>query len=254
MTKKAPPICAKAYKESFINQIGNVDSTIQLFNLLTDVYFFMKDRDGKFIAANPLQVEKLGLGREEDIIGKTDYDFFPEAMVNAYLGDDRHVMETRQPLEKKVELVSNPDGSISWHITSKVPIISIDNTVIGVMGFMRDLDKSADHWQPYHQMEPVISYIDQHYQQSIDIESLANLVGLSLSQFEKRFKATFNTTPIKFLIRYRITRSCHDLIHSDRKIIQISIDNGFYDHSHFSREFKRMIGMSPGEYRKRHTQ
>lgn len=241
-------------REQFISQIANADAAIKLFNYLEDVYFFIKDREGRFIAANPLQVEKLGCGQEGDVVGKVDSDFFPSSMVDRFLKDDRAVMESGQAIEKQIELVSNPDGSVNWQITSKVPVLSSAGLVIGVMGIMRDLDQSADQWQPYHQMKPVIDFIGDHYSQTISVEVLAEQVDLSVSQFEKRFRSAFNATPVQFIIRYRVTRACHDLVSSDKKIIDISINNGFYDHSHFSREFKRLIGLSPGQYRKRHTQ
>ncbi|MEM9160816.1 MAG: AraC family transcriptional regulator [Verrucomicrobiota bacterium] len=235
-----------------MNRCRGMEATVRLFTYLDDVYFFMKDKEGRFVAANSLQLKKMGLGLEGDLIGKRDTDFFPQSMVERYLRDDLEVMETGKPLERKIELVSNPDGSVDWHTTSKVPVLSENGEVIGIMGFMRDIEKSSAVKNSYHQMGEVMAFIDCHYQEAFEIASLAKIAGLSLSQFEKRFRSAFNSTPKRFLIRYRVTRACHDLINTRKTIAQVSLDNGFYDHSHFSREFKRIIGLPPGDYRKRH--
>lgn len=66
-------------------------SILALFSALGDVYFFMKDREGRFIGANQLQLEKLGLKREAELIGKTDFDFFPSYMITRYADDDAQV-------------------------------------------------------------------------------------------------------------------------------------------------------------------
>ena len=47
----------------------------------------MKDREGRFIGANQQQLEKLGLKSEEELIGKTDFDFFPSYMIADYSED-----------------------------------------------------------------------------------------------------------------------------------------------------------------------
>ena len=239
-------------KRKFIDQAGDIGSCIQLFQYMSDVYFFMKDKDGRFVAANSLLLEKMGVSMEEQIIGKTDYDFFPKQMVEHYLRDDNMVMQTGRPLEKKVELVTNPDGTVNWHTTSKVPVKDHQGNIIGIMGIMRDLNKSVDNWTPYQQMSPVIDYIGENYPKRFEIKVLADLLNLSLGQFEKRFRNTFGVSPKRFITRYRITRACHELTTTTKPITKISVEIGFYDHSHFSREFKSIMGMYPGEYRKRH--
>ncbi len=239
-------------KLRFFGEIGDVSPFIELFSAFSDVYFFMKDREGKFVAANALQVEKMGLGREEDLIGRTDHDFFPRHLVAKYLEDDRKVMQSGEPQHKKVEMVSNPDGSISWHVTSKMPVFSKTGEAIGVVGVMRDLDDDAPTWRPYRQMRPAIDYVRENYGEPIEVAVLAGLVQLSVSQFERRFRQLFHLTPTRFVIRFRISRACRDLVNTDRTLTRIAHDCGFYDHSHFSREFNRVIGISPGEYRRQH--
>ncbi len=222
----------------------------RLFDSLTDVCFFAKDLRGRFLMGNRAFLEKLGLDREEDLIGRDDFDFFPARLVEIFLRDDQHVMRTREPLIDRVELVSNSDGSIDWHITTKVPLVSRRNAALGIAGVTRDFRKSGEQWRPHQQFAAVIEHINQHYNSPLQVEDLASLMYLSVNQFERKFKQVFQISPMKFLTGYRVHRACYDLLHTDHSITQIAIRNGFYDHSHFIRHFRTAMGITPHQYRR----
>lgn len=228
-------------------------SILAAFSGLGDVYFFMKDREGRFIGANQQQLEKLGLQHEEDLIGKTDYDFFPSYMIAHYAKDDTQVMQSREPILRRVELVANPDGTVSWHVTSKFPLLNRLGDCVGIIGYMRDLERSDDSWLPYRRMNAVVKYINGHYAEPIGVTELAKVASLSISQFERRFRTVCGQTPSRFLIRYRLTRASQILVHSEASLSEIAHAVGFYDHSHFSREFKKHFGLAPGRYRSAHA-
>jgi PAS domain S-box-containing protein len=227
-------------------------SIMALFSALGDIYFFIKDTEGRFLAGNNLQLEKLGLDSEEQLIGKTDYDFFPSYMIAHYAEDDKQVIQSGQPILRRVELVANPDGSVSWHVTSKFPLYNKSGTCVGIVGSMRDFDHSDNAWQPYRRMNAVVEYISQHYTDPIEIADLASVASLSISQLERRFRTVFEQTPARFIIRYRLTRASQILMHSDATVSQIAQNVGFYDHSHFTREFQKLFGIAPGRYRREH--
>lgn len=228
-------------------------SVLALFSALGDVYLFMKDREGRFIGANQLQLDKLGLASEAELLGKTDYDFFPSYMIAHYVRDDAQVMESGEPILRRVELVANSDGSISWHVTSKFPLMNRAGECIGIIGCMRDFDRSDDAWQPYRRMNAAVDYISEHYPEPLEVANLAAVAGLSISQFERRFRIAFQQTPSRFIIRYRLTKASQLLVQTEKTISQIALEVGFYDHSHFSREFHKLFNLAPGRYRKQHA-
>ena len=236
-----------------LNQNLDPNSILALFSALGDVYFFMKDRDGRFIGANNLQLEKLGLSSEEALIGKTDLDFFPSYMIAHYAKDDAQVMDSGEPILRRVELVANPDGSVSWHVTSKFPLYDNQGACVGIIGCMRDFDRSDNAWQPYRRMNAVVDYINLNFSEPIEMAQLAKVANLSISQFERRFRTVFEQTPSRFLIKYRLTRASQILMHSDNTVSEIAQEVGFYDHSHFTREFQKLFGIAPGRYRKAHA-
>ena len=224
------------FKIRLLQRLKANSNLFRLFDSLTDVCFFAKDRRGRFIMGNRAFLEKLGLNREEDLIGKDDSAFFPERLIEIFLRDDQRVMRTGEPLID--------------HITTKVPLVSRNNHAVGIAGITRDFRKSGERWRPHQQFAAVIEHIDKNFNQAIQVEELASLMFLSVNQFERKFKQVFQVSPVKFLTGYRVHRACYDLLHTDQTITQIAIRNGFYDHSHFIRHFRDAMGMTPNQYRR----
>jgi AraC-like DNA-binding protein len=175
-------------------------------------------------------------------------------MIADYSEDDATVIRTGEPILGRAELVANTDGSVSWHVTSKFPLFNRAGNCVGIIGYMRDLNRSENAWQPYRRMNSVVEYIGQHYSESIEVADLAKVANLSISQLERRFRSAFQQTPTRFLIRYRLTRASQILVQSEETLSYIAQEVGFYDHSHFSREFQKLFGLSPGRYRKTHSE
>ena len=186
-----------SFKTRLLQRLKANSDLFRLFDSLPDVCFFAKDRRGRFIMGNRAFLEKLGLDREEDLIGKDDFDFFPERLVEIFLRDDQRVIRTGEPLIDRVELVSNSEGSIDWHITTKVPLVSRNNHAVGIAGITRDFRRSGERWRPHQQFAAVIDHIDQNYSQPIQVEELASLMYLSVNQFERKFKQVFQVSPVQ---------------------------------------------------------
>jgi len=229
-----------------------IHSAMKLFEFLPDVCFFVKNLRSEFVHANPPFVEMLGARRLEDILGKTDYDFSPRELAHHFVRDDRQVMRSGKPMASRVELVPNADRSISWHVTTKVPLWNERGDVIGLAGYTRDLTRATVTAGRYRDMAVVIEHLDRHFPESITVRQLASLAHLSVSQFERRFKALFQVTPMRYLIRLRLNKACQMLATSSTKITEVAVQCGFYDHSHFIRQFTATFGLSPSEHRKQH--
>ncbi|MEI6516767.1 MAG: AraC family transcriptional regulator, partial [bacterium] len=96
-----------------------------------------------------------------------------------------------------------------------------------------------------------LEHINTHYHEDISIRILAEMAHLSVSQFERKFKKTFQLTPVRHIIQVRIKAAKQLLVSTSKKISTIAQDTGFYDHSHFTREFIRETGFTPRDYRTR---
>ena len=240
------------FKSDFMEQMHSPLQMQLLFNHLPDVYYFVKDRAGRFVLANNTFIKQCGAETEEEIIGKTDFDFFPLGRAETYVNDDNQVMETGESIIDRVELAPDPGNSINWFITSKVPVYSHEGEIIGLAGTARDITRAGLALQPYTEMRSVLEYVRDNYSRSIEIKELAALVHLSVSQFERRFRKVFQISPLKHIMNVRIRAASVRLTTSNDTIAAIALDCGFYDHSHFTRNFRKLMGVSPKEYRKQY--
>ena len=219
---------------------------------MPDVYFFAKNMRGEFVHANESFVRMVGARSLEDVLGKNDYDFAPADLAIRFVRDDRQVLKTGQPIDRHVELVPNADGSITWHETSKVPLVDRRGRIRGLAGFTRDLHSGEVSWRRFRDLAPVVEYVAKHYAEPCRVSDLAALVHKSVSQFERVFRTAFGISAAKYVQKIRLQQTCRKLATTDDKIVEIAVSCGFYDHSHFTRCFRATFGMSPGAYRKRH--
>lgn len=94
-------------------------------------------------------------------------------------------------------------------------------------------------------------YIDSHYKENVTIETLANVTFLSRSYLIHIFTKEYGEPPISYLIKRRVEESRHLLAKTDRSILDIGLMVGFSSGSYFSQSFRRLVGVSPKEYRRR---
>ncbi|MFD2257845.1 helix-turn-helix domain-containing protein [Luteolibacter algae] len=222
----------------------------QLFNYLPGVYFVAKCKDGQVMMANQLAAQLCGQESEKDMIGKSDYDLFPSEQAEGYTRDDRQVYETGVPIIDRVELAPDPKNAINWFITTKLPLYGQNKKIIGLACIARNMEDDSEKVRPYAEMNDVLEYIRINYAAQIRVEDLAALAHLSVGQFERNFKKIFGISPKQHLMNVRIQAASHLLRSTHHTITSIAHETGFYDHSHFSRSFKKELGVSPGEYRK----
>jgi AraC-like DNA-binding protein/mannose-6-phosphate isomerase-like protein (cupin superfamily) len=95
-----------------------------------------------------------------------------------------------------------------------------------------------------------ISYMDEHFRQSLTIDDLARRANLSSSHFCREFKSAMGTSPIDYVLRRRITEACDLMRDPSLNLTEIAIYVGFSDSNYFSRLFKKVMGRSPREYRR----
>jgi PAS domain S-box-containing protein len=222
-----------------------------LENLPDNIYFFVKDSQGRFMLSNRLFWEKMGLTRSDQIVGKTDYDFFWTLQAQAYLHDDAEVIQTGISQINKLEIIPTADGLVDWYRTTKIPIRSRDGRNVGLVGITHDLRSANSALQPYRTMEPVIRHILEHYAQPVHARDLAAVAGMSLPRFTRRFKREFQVTPGRYLAMVRLNVACRLLASTRKSIADIALESGFYDHSFFTKQFVKYKGMTPKEFRTR---
>jgi len=214
------------------------------------LYLFAKDSDGRHVLGNMRTLQRCGCKDESELLGKTDYDFYPQELCAKYAEDDRKVLETGEPILELSELALNESGVVDWFITNKFPIKDKNDKVIGMIGTTIEYSKSHASYTNYSEIYPAVKHLRENFTGNLTISELADKVNLSVRQFQRKFKARFHMSIREYIIRLRIHKACELLRNTDMSLADISYETGFYDQSAFTRQFKVHVDESPLRYRK----
>ena len=95
----------------------------------------------------------------------------------------------------------------------------------------------------------VLRHMQAHLDQTITVDALAQEAGMSPSHFTRVFKETLGSTPMQFVMAYRIEQSLKMMDDAKRPLGDIALACGFSDQAHFTRSFKQLVGQTPRAYR-----
>ncbi len=104
-------------------------------------YVFVKDAESRFLINNKAHRAVLGVESLDEVVRKTDFDFFPQDLASQYYNDEQEVLHSKNPLVNREEQTVDNDGNEQWLITSKVPLFDATGSVSGLVGICRDITK-----------------------------------------------------------------------------------------------------------------
>jgi len=244
-----------AFTEAFYRKHPGARSVIGLFEHLPSVFFYAKDARHRYVWVNRLTLtEVFGLDSIERLLGRTDLDFQPPALAEAYHAEDRRVMESAREIPNQVWLVPHVRGTPRWYVSSKTPLFAPDRSVIGIAGVMYPIATPEEQASFFRELSPVIRYIDAHYTEPVSMKEMAAMAGLSATQFNLRFRKLLRMSPGEYVLSRRIKEARRRLTETSESIAEIGIRLGFVDQSHFTKRFRKVTGMTPRAYRERFRQ
>lgn len=221
----------------------------QLFDALEDVQYWVKDRTGRYRAMNRACLLDYGLDSLDEADGRTDFDLSPAHIAEHFRMDDERVLQGAA-IANRVELVGRFDHTAIWCVTSKIALRDHRGQIVGTAGVSRPLKSGGEpRGCPLTGLAPAIAFMREHLAERVSNADLARSCGLSLRVFLRRFRAEFGTSPHAYLRRLRVRLTCRPLVYSDAPLATIAAAHGFSDQSHFGREFRRELGMTPTRYR-----
>ncbi|WP_042198888.1 AraC family transcriptional regulator [Paenibacillus camerounensis] len=97
-----------------------------------------------------------------------------------------------------------------------------------------------------------LNYLQNHYQEDIRIDQLADMARLHPSYYSQVFKQTMDKSPVSFLTHLRVNRAKEMLLLTEKPVKEIAAEVGYKDEFYFSRRFKETSGCSPRMYSKNH--
>jgi len=137
MKRKAEPKNRRPEKNDYGELAHRYKLLSDLMDQIPDVIYF-KDKDGKLLMVNQAHARGLGL-KPEQVVGKTDFDFFPKKRAELMARDDARVMKTGKAIIDKIERATRPDGVDNYSSTTKIPRYDDKGMIAGLIGITRDI-------------------------------------------------------------------------------------------------------------------
>lgn len=114
---------------------------------------------------------------------------------------------------------------------------------------LRAIPPSSAHTQA--RLQIMMQFIHKNYAHQITLQDIAHIVSLSKSSVLNIFKKNLHTSPVSYLVDYRLKQAARLLVNTENSITAIAQDTGFENMGYFCRKFKSVFQMTPGEYRKK---
>lgn len=121
--------------------------------------------------------------------------------------------------------------------------------ILAETGRARVLDgrRALPHW-----LGKAKEMLHESYAEGPTLEEIASAAGVHPVHLATQFRKAFSVTVGEYLRRLRVEYSSRELVNSSRPLVEIGLDAGFSDQSHFTRTFKRVTGLTPAAYRALH--
>jgi PAS domain S-box-containing protein len=145
---------------------------------------YAKDSNTCKTLANLADLRNMDVKSEKEVLGKTDFDFFPKEIAEGFYADDMSVIKTGKPVLNREEFFVGKDGKKHWLLTTKLPLYDDDGNVIGLVGIGRDITEVKIAQENFQQEKILLRTIidslpDAIYaKDSNTCKTLANLADL----------------------------------------------------------------------------
>jgi AraC-like DNA-binding protein/PAS domain-containing protein len=237
------------WRQQFLAELTDSLFIEAMFDRLPDIVFAIKDRLGRYVAISEACVRRCGLQHKQEAIGKTVHELFPADMASRYAAQDERVFRTAEAITDNLDLTLYPDRSRGWCLTTKQPLFDRGGHLVGLACISKDLTEPSREGFVDPAFASTIDYLHQHFDQSLTVEQLAELAGLSPAQFERRMRRIFLLSTTQYLIKLRIDNAIRQLSHTGTAIAEIARACGYCDQSALTRQMRQFTGMSPRAYR-----
>lgn len=246
MSLKAAPI-----ENRLLQSVQFVDIAVleQMFDFVPDIAFFVKDREGKYLAVNKSLIERHGLQRKDQAIGCRPCDICPGEFGRIPSQQDAEVLRLNRPLLDHLEMHWQSPHQPCWCLTTKLPLRDAAGKVVGLVGISRDLRAPIKSQEMPTAAAAALQRFESRLAEPISPAALASRSGMTAARFARLIKRLFGLTPSQYITKARIASASNLLRETDRTVAEIAATCGFADHSSFTRAFRKVAGISPTQFR-----
>lgn len=224
----------------------------ELFRNVPDTAFFVKDAGGRYVLCNQSLVERCGLRREGEIVGRHVRELFPADLGERFAAQDEEVLRTGRPIVERLELHWYPRRRTGWCLTTKLPLRDEAGSIVGLMGISRDLRAVSDASGIPSALVSALEHLDSAFHEPLSPTELAARAGIPPVRFARLIKRIFRLTPTQLISQRRLATASQLLLESEQSVAAVALACGFYDHSAFTRAFRAATGCTPTQFRERH--
>ena len=220
-----------------------------LFDQVPDVSFFVKDLTGRYTAVNASLVARHGLRDRSQVLGKRPRDICPGEFGGIPSQQDAAVLRTGRPILDHLEMHWYAPHQPGWCLTTKLPIRDGTGAIVGLIGISRDVRSPIQTYEIPPKVAEALNHFEINMADPITPAMLARRAGLPPHGFARLMKRFFGLTPSQFIAKARITVASRLLRETDDSVADIALSCGFYDHSAFTRAFRKVTGRTPSQLR-----
>lgn len=135
--------------------------------------------------------------------------------------------------------------------TNKAEIIKFHlQQFVNILKFYSQENEKVYSELNFNRFNEINGYIEHHIYDKFCLNELSKMANINKYGFIKKFKTSTGMTPMNYILMKKIF-SCKKLINPNSKLTEIAYQYSFTDMAHFSKTFKRYIGLSPKQYQKK---
>ncbi len=210
-------------------------------------------------------------------IADKEYQFSPERSLelvyvqftSEVIGPSIHELPEFKNIKKALELsergiqITGQTLNEVGEIMLQLPYLEDFDRLISFFTLLNVIGKSDTHiplaseeyikkrFEPANKRISMIhEYFLANYHRELNLKELASLVSMAEGSVCRFFKEKAGCTPFEYLNRVKADLACKFLLDENMSVTQVAMESGFNNLSHFNKQFKKNIGMTPSEYRK----
>ena len=216
------------------------------------VMFCVKSVSGVYLAVNQAFADRADVAGPGDVVGRTARDLFPVELAERYEAQDRAVIETGHMLTNELELITRPDRTVGWFLTSKSRWIDDAGEPAGVVSVSVDLRTPVDAAAPHGRLAAAVDVARRRFAEPIEVADLVDAAEMSVAQLERTARRVLGLSPKQLVMRFRLEEGLRLLTTTELSMAEVAHRCGYYDQSAFSRHFRKVVGSPPAAYRAAH--
>ena len=143
-----------------------------------------------------------------------------------------------------------------FDVQEKFPENIASLKITEAISILRTIDKSIDNilanFEEPHKID-LSNFMEKNFMFNMPLEKFGYLTGRSLTTFKRDFHKIYNTTPQRWLTQKRLKLAHYELVEKNKKPVEVYLETGFENLSHFSYAFKKQFGLTPTELADRKT-